>query len=408
MSADTEPPLITRPRAALLTAITAFGFVAVLLLAAFASQLRSGDDGRAHVLSRSAVGFSGLAEALRLSGRTVVVNRGLLPEGRSEGLFIVTPGPSADEAAIRPLGFKGPTLVILDKWLVFGDPKRPGWVQKAGLRGAQGGFLGQAERGKGVAAPVLVAQAGTFPTGRALTSGPVESLQSFAPKGWTPVLRTTDGAVVLARAPDRPIYVLADPDLMNNHALKDERSFETALTIVRSLSAGDGPVIFDLRLNGLGRERSPLRLLFDPPLTAVSLSLAAAAALAGWQAFARFGPAQRRGRAIPLGKAALVDNSAALVRLAGREHRMAAGYAEMTCQIAARTVGAPHELTGQAQRRFLDRLGRRRGLSDSLDDLTMRAATAQTPARALEIAEKLYAWRTSLLLETRKTAEPVG
>ena len=408
MSADAEAPLITRPRAAQLTAIAAFGFVAVLLLAAFASQLRSGDDGRAHVLSRSAVGFSGLAEALRLSGRTVVVNRNVLPQGRSEGVFIVTPGPSADEAAIRPLGFTGPTLVILDKWQVFADPKRPGWVQKVGLKDAQGGFLAQAERGKGVATPVLLGQAAPFPTGRTLNAGPVQSLQSFAPKGWRPILRTTDGAVVLAQAPDRPIYVLADPDLMNNHALKDERGFETALTIVRSLSVGDGPVIFDLRLNGLGRERSPLRLLFDPPLTAVSLSLGAAAALAGWLAFARFGPAQRRRRAIPLGKAALVDNSAALVRLAGREHRMAAGYAEMTCQIAARAVGAPHDLTGQTQRRFLDRLGRRRGLSDSLDDLTMRAATAQTAARALEIAERLYTWRTSLLAQTRKPAEPVG
>ena len=407
MSPDAEAPLITRRRAALLTAITAFGFVTVLLLAAFASQLRSGNDGRAHVLSRSAVGFSGLAEALRLSGRTVVVNRDVLPQGRIEGLFIVTPGPSADEAAIRPLGFKGPTLVILDKWLVFADPRRPGWVQKAGLKDAQGGFLAQAERGKGPAAPVLVAQAAPFPLGQRLASGPVESLQSFAPKGWTPILQTPEGTVVLARAPDRPIYVLADPDLMNNHALKDERSFETALSIVRSLSAGDGPVIFDLRLNGLGRERSPLRLLFDPPLTAVSLSLGAAAALAGWQAFARFGPAQRRRRAIPLGKAALVDNSAALVRLAGREHRMAAGYAEMTAQIAARAVGAPHELTGQAQRRFLDRLGRRRGLTNSLDDLTLRAATAQTPARALEIAQQLHAWRTALFSGTRKVSSPV-
>ncbi len=47
------------------------------------------------------------------------------------------------------------------------------------------------------------------------------------------------------------------------------------------------------------------------------------------QAFGRFGPARARERAIAFGKEALVDNSAALVRKAGRERIMGKRYAAL-------------------------------------------------------------------------------
>src|SRR5439155_9784136 len=95
---------------------------------------------------------------------------------------------------------------------------------------------------------------------------------------------------------------------------------QTGFAIVGALKAGDGPVMFDATLNGFARERSILRLLFDPPFLAVTLCLFAAAALAGFQAFVRFGPMRRSGRVFALGKEALADSSAALIRLAAREH----------------------------------------------------------------------------------------
>ena len=75
--------------------------------------------------------------------------------------------------------------------------------------------------------------------------------------------------------------------------------------------------MFDVTLNGLGSSKSPLKLMFDPPFLAVTLAIVAALLLAGP---AGDRPLRRaaagRERAIAFGKAALVDNSAALVRKA--------------------------------------------------------------------------------------------
>ena len=73
-----------------------------------------------------------------------------------------------------------------------------------------------------------------------------------------------------------------------------------------------------------------------------------------------------RSRAFALGKEALTDNSAQLIRLAGREGHMASPYAALTQKAAARAVGAPRELTGEALTGFLDRMAAQRGLTDRL------------------------------------------
>ena len=207
------------------------------------------------------------------------------------------------------------------------------------------------------------------------------------------------GATILARDPHRPLFILADPDLLNTQGLKDVDTLATAVAILRALRAGDGPFIFDVRLNGLGRERSVLRLLFDPPFVAITLSLALAAALAGFQACCRFGPVRPAARAFALGKTSLVENSAALIRLAGREHLMGGRYADLTADVAAKAVGAPRELTGDALTRFLDRLGSRRGAADSLAALGALARTAPDRMRLVAVALRLFRWRLEITRE---------
>jgi hypothetical protein len=156
-------------------------------------------------------------------------------------------------------------------------------------------------------------------------------------------------------------------------------------------------------LNGYAMERNALLLLFDPPFLAVTLCFAAALALAGLQSAFRFGPVRRAPRAFALGKEALTDNSAQLIRLAGREGHMADDYAALTQRAAARAVGAPHELTGEALTRFLDRLSTQRGLPDSLAALSQEADRAQagTLSRAglTALAGRLYRWRLEMTRE---------
>ncbi len=386
--------------AGLMALASLFAFCAAVLLFAYAPDLRSGDDGGAHVLSRSAVGFAGLAEALRLSGQPVIVNRAALPARARGGLLIVTPKAAADLKTIDDLGFAGSVLVVAPKWLAEPTPRHRGWVQKGPLidpswfpKGSLAAQAGMSRR-TGLSRPRLTGRIGD----RALdlVVGPVDAFQSLVAPGWTPILRDETGAVIVARAPDRSLYLLSDPDLLNTQGLRDIDTLGAALTLLASLRAGDGPYIFDVRLNGLGRERSTLRLLFDPPFLAVTLSLAAATTLAGFQAFCRFGPPRPGGRAIALGKAALVDNTAALIRLAGREHRMGGRYADLTADLTARAVGAPRGLGGEALVAFLDRLGARRRPADSLAELGIQARMAPTPESLTEVARRLFDWRLAM------------
>jgi hypothetical protein len=396
-------PLFSRRAAALMVLIGVFAFSALVVLLSYAPDLRSSDNGQPHALSRSAIGYAGLVELLKLDGQPVVISRAHLTPDHRLGVLVATPGPDTAKKAVQALGFGGPVLVIAPKWFAGLDPFHKGWVAKAEIIDTKEfsppALMAQGvQRRAGQSQPVLYGRSGAF-QGAVLALGPIERFQTFAPPDWVPLLVDDKGAPVLSRDPKTSIYLLSDPDIVNTHGLKDVRNAIAADRIVRGLKAGDGPVIFDVTLNGLARERSVLRLLFDPPFLAVTLCVFAAACLAGYQAACRFGAVRRAGRVFALGKEALADNTAALIRLARREHRMGARYADLTRAVAAKAVAAPRELSGDALTQFLDRMGRQRGATDNLTELTALAAAAPDRERLASVAQRLFRWRLEMTRE---------
>jgi hypothetical protein len=398
--ADERPAFRARTVIALVL-VGVFAFSAFVTLAAYAPDLDRDSACRANVYSRCAIGFAGLEALIKQDGAPVVVSRAPLPKGRTQGLLIVTPEPQSG-SDIAGLGFGGPVLVVLPKWEVTRNPTHVAWGLKAGLVDPHAmphkDVLDAVTvvRRKGVARPTLTGAAGTPFEGATLRPGPIDSVQTFSAKDWVPVLTDETGQMVLGQMPSTSIYV---PDLLNTEGLGDLNTLGAAVTLLRGLRAGDGPTIFDVTLNGYKRERSPLRLMFDPPFLAVTLCFAAALALAGLQAVFRFGPVRRPQRAFALGKEALTDNSAQLIRLAKREPRMAPAYAALTRKAAARAVGAPRELAGDALTDFLDRLGAQRGLADNLASLSHEAGRVDSRAGLTALAARLYRWRLEMTRE---------
>ena len=393
-------------RTGLLVALVGvFAFCALAVLGAYAPELRGGDNGGAHALSRSAIGYAGIVSALKLEGDPVLVNRAPTARLERAGLLVVTPSPAADEGNVTGLGFSGPVLVVLPKWFAAPDPRHRGWVGKGVLIEPRilpkTALMADAAlaRARGISRPILRAVGRPFTLGATLPEGPVDQLQTMVPKGWRSVLIDHTGATVLARDPDRPVFLLTDPDLLNTQGLKNLDTLGSALTLLHALRAADGPIMFDVRLNGLGRERSVLRLFFEPPFLAVTLCLAVAAGLAGIQAACRFGPIHRAPRAVALGKQALVDNSAALIRLARREPHMGGRYALVIRDLAARAVGAPRELTDDRLVAFLDRLGERRGVVARLSTLGEEARHASDRDSLTAAARRLFRWRLEMTRE---------
>jgi hypothetical protein len=396
---------------ALMLVLGIVGFIGLVVLGAYAPDMRSGHNGGAHALSNSATGYSAIVELARATGRNPRIVRNEHEFG-AKGLLIITPeAASVNISAASYNREGGPTLVVLPKWSTIADPKHPGWVQwrdllpdwePIGVMAPGVNFTLDRHRSRG--APLLTDAAlpsnVRFRAPRPLQvitglqkpekpkKGEKPPRPSRQPK-LVPLITDGQGGLVLARLDARPIYVLADPDLLSNRGMADVRQAASALAMLDWLNGSKAPIAFDVSLNGFGHSKSPLKLLFEPPFLPLTICVAVALLLAGVQAFGRFGPPRARERAIAFGKAALVDNSAALVRKAGRERIMGKRYAALIRERAASNFPIFAHRRDDEFDIYLDRLkgGRR------FTDLAAAAEEAQDRAAMLAAAQALYAWQ---------------
>lgn len=406
-----------------LVAIVAMAGLGVL--SAYAPELKSGNDGGGHALSNASVGYAGIVKLLRTTGVPVTLSRGNAGVTAADTLLVTTPparrgatgaAPPSDDKGRPTLLVNdrhglteltgGPILIVLPKWNTIPEPQRRGWVETVGVAGPNdilavlpeplGRGVGLTRR-DGLTLTQLVRPNGRR-VGRPVR---VETLQTlsgpaFSGPEWTPVLTDASGAVVLATKAETWTYVLSDPDLLNTQGVKSLAGAETAVAVLDLLRTEGSPVIFDLTLHGFQRTRSVLRLMLEPPLLGLTLLLAALAAFAGFQAVIRFGPAREADRTVALGKRALADNTAGLVRLARREHRMASPYARLVRAAVARAIGAPRTLSEAELDAFLDRVGAMTGVTPRYSALAESAARAKTPHDLMSVARDLHRWKQEM------------
>jgi hypothetical protein len=388
------------PRTVLILVLVGIvSFAGLGVLTAYAPDLRGGEDGRAHALSRSAVGYAGAVILLRELERPVSVSR-VRPARPSEALTILAPDYDAKPADIRAYPKGDVTLIVLPKWQPAPDPVRRGRVRKAGLVKGGAAYHPQlasyaksslAARRAGVSRPVLRGTSGFLP-GVALPLGAVDQLQTISGDGWVPLLVDEQGQAVLVRSRKSPgILVLAEPDLLNNQGLAQLPRARAAVAMLEAIR-GDRAVVFDVTLNGFERSPGLGRLALTPPWLAATLCAVAAALLMGLHALARFGAPARGDRAIALGATALVDNTAGLVRMAGKEAELAPAYAALIRSRVAHAA-AGH---GVPDDRALEALADRRGAA-SPGQLVLQAEAARNPDDALAAARRLFEWRKEMM-----------
>jgi hypothetical protein len=325
----------------LITGIGVLAFIATLVLGAYAPDLRSGRNGGGHALSNAATGYSGLVRLAEATGRNPTIHRREQQLGRSEDLAVITP-PSGSTDLSKVLEARGPrsTLIVMPKWNTQRQDSPAGWVAVNGLimpflldNVLEPEFKIKVARRKSARAP-LQSRSPITPSATQFREPPI--MQTISGPEVIPLIVDSRGATVLGKVGDGNLYLLADPDLLNNAGLADRNQAAAALALLDELNSteADG-ILFDVTSNGFGKSRNPLRLAFDPPFLAVTLVIFAALLLAGWQALVRFGAPASPTRAIAFGKAALVENAAAIVRKAGREVRLGERYAALARTRAA-------------------------------------------------------------------------
>src|SRR5262249_36525356 len=103
---------------------------------------------------------------------------------------------------------------------------------------------------------------------------------------------TTDGALlrqpqhiggdILYHAPGRELYVLTDPDLIENHGLDDGDNAAVAMRMIDALLPPGGVVVLDETLHGLARPPSLWRELTEMPWWPMTASAVVALAALVW------------------------------------------------------------------------------------------------------------------------------
>jgi hypothetical protein len=386
--------------------LLAFG--GFLFLSAYAPKWDRGSDGGTHVLSKSAVGFSGLKQLAELTERPTDIGADKDTWWR-DGFVLVTIGQNTNPKLLKELVDTrrsvedSITLYVLPKWNVMPLQGKRRFVQTPGMNDPAT-FKEIMDK----IAPVQLADAKRSGDGRIRgvadeEMNAVNVAQSayvrHLTKGITPILVDGGGHTILGRFDDDDhvgyTYVLADPDLLSNKGLKTEAGAKAALQIIDALRFGDeDSIAFDTVLVGFADSRNLLQLMFEPPFLAFTLALIAAALLAGLHAIGRFGPPAIEGRAIPFGKRALADNIAMLIKRAGREDRLGDRYVAVVRDAAGAALGAGH-LAAEPLEKWLA------GLPGGFDTLAYAARNAPDAASMQTAAAALFQWKKDVMRDHR-------
>jgi len=400
----TTPEISTfQPKVVLgLIAVCLICFAAFMVLSANSPDGRESPSGQGGVSSKAATGFSGAVVLFRAMGIPVTVGRPPsrgYPDGK---LVIVTPSADSKTLTRADLNYGDGVrvLVVLPKWEAVRDLRQPGREFKAGLvdtddLAALLKALGPVKvvRKSGKAAPP---PPGSTPETFYATD--VDQPQALTGAGWETLMEEPDLGAVVASSPVPGVFVLADPDMLNNHGLKNRENARGVLAVVNDLREPGAGVAFPIGSAGAGL--GPLSALLKPPLLGATLCALAAVLLMGLQALTRFGSAAGSGEAYGLGAKGLVDNSAALVRMARKEHLLAPAYALMVEAAVAKAAGA-ERLAGDERLQRLEQLGKRREASASIKDLAVAAASARSRADLLAVAQRLHQWKQEMTREAR-------
>lgn len=242
-----------------------------------------------------------------------------------------------------------------------------------------------------------------------LKVGRISDLQSIRAPNLVPVLLGPNGEPVISRLivtggrpqPKAPVYVVSDPDLLNNQILADPQKVASALEIIDRLSpAGKRhpSVVFNLTFNDMAFDRDLIHALSRPPFVAVPLSLLIFGLGLMWAAFARFGPPRLSadGAALGRGVRILADNAARLMAVTLKEAKLGPAYAQMIRDEVLRARGHTRAGLDETADDLADRIGRQSGAEDLYSDLKRKAANLLTVHQLIDLTQKLHAWKTHI------------
>jgi hypothetical protein len=389
--------------------IAVIGVVAASLVVAVVLTLIGDDLGDkrsagADGYSVSAIGHRGLVRLLEKLDVPVVESRSDSAVRARHGLLIVAE-PAVTDTASRDrlsalVGRARTTLVVLPKW--YGSVERgKRWIEDANLLPVADvtavldvlGSGGAQVHRAGAPDPRLAVAPDR---GLALDGMPViREPQLIANTTLDDVVADPGGDQLLGLGDrDSTVYVLSDPDVLNNAGLRHPENARFAVQLIDALRDG-GPVVIDETMHGYAQAPSLVRTLFQFPLVLATLQVLVCAVLVVWAAMVRFGPRREAPPPIAPGKDFLIRNTAALLHYGGHHAHALRRYLALAVSQVQHALHAP-ALPPGALTAWLERVRTVRGVRISLAELEQAVASADSPARVLELADRVFRWRLEM------------
>ncbi len=415
---NAETRTFSRPAMIALIGVGVASFLFAFVLAAFGGELGGRKTLGADSFSRSALGHSVLVEFLRRTGIEVHVrlNRAAIEFGPGVPLIVAEPPLQLEEPMIDRVREEADAaaaalVVVLPKWIGipnagFDELRGVRAIERIWLRPVLDPLLADPDYD---ATEVVLRRRGRRTLSCEAVSGAeytveLESPQFVAmPPEWQPLVEC-DGSALVARLAgsekSSPVYLIADPDLLNNHGMtRADHPLLMHDLVVRELRAR--AVVIDETVHGFGRGSSLIVELLRFPLVLTVVHGFAVVGLIVWTGCGRFGKPVPAAPRVTDGKRVLIDNATQLLSLGQHSTDSLRVYFDHTLRV----VGAHYFLRADLP---MDRLlTRLQGISDArgvrvdLADLSkrmQRAGTgrAGTSEQAVRLARRLHRWRQEM------------
>jgi hypothetical protein len=352
--------------------------------------------------SVSAVGFTLFYEYLKAEKRPI--HRSLVGESwkPAANQLAISPEPVMSILKSKNLSQAPLLLVILPKYNYEPDPKKPNWLLEAKLKKNQ------------ALTPVLNAldlKKATFlyapnpdwwPTKYKLYPTINSPVQLIKEPSLSPLISCPDGVLLGERRQgDKRLLILSDPDILNNHGLRQGLNLPLAMSILDDILPKNGEIIFDEPRFGTHKPATQASgqksSLFEWPsgqqllLYAVFLATAIMAILAD---DSRFGLPAAEDVKIDFGRQKLIENSARLLGKSGKPKDLTWDYLALIIKMAAKAARLPKGLTDQEIKNRLEKLDPKFSLKSLLNEI--ERAPKPSPGLCLQWANRAYEWKARL------------
>lgn len=404
-----QAPAFSRTAISLIVGAISASLVGMVLLSVFLDDITGRPSASSDGYSVSAIGHHGIVELLAELDVPVVVSRhGSAAKARDGVLVVAEPVVPADddEAArkLRELVTSAPTvLLVLPKW--YGTPAADNRRWLGNVAPLDDNEVLAVLRAIGAEGELMRVQpaeidADQFDLGR-------PDFQLYADLPYAQLVDTPEGAafglgggslVWAVDVDDTQVFVLSDPDVINNAGLARPGNARFAVQLLDTLRRG-GPVVFDETLHGYAEEPSLWKALFRFPLALVTMHVVLLMLIVIWAGLGRFGPARGAPPPLAAGKEYLVRNTAALLRVAGHHSHALERYFASAVEAVKHELHAPRELATVDVPAWLERVRAARGGTiayGALRDEVAEAVRSRNARAVLAAADRVHRWRLEM------------